>query len=247
MWRGARWGERWPAWIATGWLVAAAMPAAASSFSLSPIRIYLSPTHRIGVITLRNDGDSAVTIQLGPCAWTQPGGEDHYQATDDLIATPPVFSVAPHGRQIVRVALRRHEDGDREGDYRLFFQEVPQPQSASFTGLRIYLRIGVPLFVDPKPAPKGSLLWQARALGPHELAILATNNGAAHIEVTHFELQAGSGSPPVHVDAARYVLPGSTVSWRVMLPQSLEAHGALHIRGFTDQGEVFADANYAAS
>ena len=233
--------------MTAGLLAAAAIPAAASTFSLSPIRIYLSPAHRIGVITLRNDGDDAVTVQVSPYAWSQPQGEDRYQATDDLIATPPVFSVAPHARQIVRVALREQEAGQREGDYRLFFQEVPQPHAASFNGLRIYLRIGVPLFVVRSPSQKGSLAWQARPAGPHELEILATNSGAAHIEVTGFDLESGSHAPPVHVATARYVLPGSTVSWKVMLPKGVPAHTALHIRGFTDQGEVFADANYVPS
>lgn len=227
-------------------LAAAALPAAASSFSLSPIRIYLSPTHRIGVITLRNDGDDAVTVQVGPYAWTQPGGEDQYRVTDDLIATPPVFSVAPHARQIVRVALREDAAASGERDYRLFFQEVPQPHSAAFTGLRIYLRIGVPLFVLAGRGDKGSLIWHARVTGPHELEIRATNSGAAHVEVTRFDLEAAH-APPVHVGAARYVLPGSTVSWQVRLPQAVQAHTPLHIRGFTDQGEVFADASYAAS
>lgn len=236
-----------PAWIAAGLLAAAALPAAASSFSLSPIRIYLSSAHRIGVITLRNDGDDAVTIQVRPSAWSQPGGEDHYEGSSDLIATPPVFSVAPHARQIVRVALRDYADSARERDYRLFFQEVPQPRSAAFTGLRIYLRIGVPLFVLPAHAGRGSLAWRARISGPHQLEILATNRGAAHIEVTRFDLETGSHAAPVHVDAARYVLPGSTVSWQVMLPSGVEARGALHIRGMTDQGEVVADATYAAS
>lgn len=233
--------------MAAGLLAAAALPAAASSFSLSPIRIYLSAAHRIGVVTLRNDGDEAVTVQVSSCAWTQPGGEDHYEASSDLIATPPVFSIAPHARQIVRVALRDYEDMTREGDYRLFFQEVPQPHSASFTGLRIYLRIGVPLFVVPSSAAKSSLAWRARASGPHELEILATNSGAEHIEVTGFDVEAGAHAPPVHVATARYLLPGSTVSWRVRLPQGVPANTALHIRGSTDRGEVFADANYAAS
>lgn len=233
--------------MAAGLLAAAALPAAASSFSLSPIRIYLSAAHRIGVVTLRNDGDEAVTVQVSSCAWTQPGGEDHYEASSDLIATPPVFSIAPHARQIVRVALRDYEAMTREGDYRLFFQEVPQPHSASFTGLRIYLRIGVPLFVVPSSAAKSSLAWRARASGPHELEILATNSGAEHIEVTGFDVEAGAHAPPVHVATARYLLPGSTVSWRVRLPKGVPANTALHIRGSTDRGEVFADANYAAS
>lgn len=228
-------------------LAAAVHTAAASSFSLSPIRIYLSSGHRIGVITLRNDGENAVTIQVSPSAWSQPGGEDHYERSRDLIATPPVFSVAPHARQIVRVALRDYEDPARERDYRLFFQEVPQPRSAAFTGLRIYLRIGVPLFVLPTHAGRGSLAWRVRPSGPRQLEILATNRGAAHIEVTRFDLEAGSHAAPIHVDGARYVLPGSTVSWQVMLPSGVEAHAAVRIRGFTDQGEVVADATYAAS
>ena len=229
-----------------GWILAAALaaatPAAASSFTIAPIRVELGPGHTRGVLTLRNEGDAPVTVQVETVAWSQPQGTDQYTATTDLITTPPVFVVAAKSRQIVRVALRRDADAARELPYRLFFQEVPQTDDAAVNGLRVALRLGVPVFVAPlksKAAP--ALTWKASLTSAGELQIEARNQGTAHVQVTGFELTSGSQSQPVRIAGARYVLPDSAVSWKATRPPGFDPSQPLHIHGQSDQGEISAD------
>jgi len=229
-----------------GWILAAALaaatPAAASSFSIAPIRIEMGSGHARGVLTLRNDGDAPVTVQVDSVAWSQPQGTDQYTATPDLITTPPLFVVAAKSQQIVRVALRRDADATRELAYRLFFAEVPQTADPGLNGLRMSLRIGVPVFVAPatsKAAP--ALKWQAMITGPGELEIEARNQGTGHQQVAGFELKSASQPQPVRVSDARYVLPGSAVSWKVRLPKGFDPSLPLRIHGQSDQGEISAD------
>jgi len=228
---------------ARGWLLAlaltAAMPAAASSFSLSPIRVEMGAGRSRGVLTLHNDSDAPVTVQVLSVAWSQPGGADQYAPTHDLITTPPVFVVPANSEQIVRVALRRDADATRELAYRLFFEEVPTETSQSFNGLHVALRIGVPVFIAPAAKPAPALSWQLRRTAGG-LQIEASNHGTAHLQVTDFAVQFGSQSP-VHVSGARYVLPDSAVSWSLAAPTGFDPTAPVHIHGFSDQGEISAD------
>ena len=109
--------------------LAAATPAAASSFSVAPIRVELDKSHRTGVLTLHNEGDTAVVVQVTAVSWRQENGEEHFEEAHEVLVTPPVFEVASKGEQIVRIALKRDADPTTELAYRVFFEEVPRPNS----------------------------------------------------------------------------------------------------------------------
>jgi len=220
--------------------LAAAVPAAASSFSIAPIRVEMGAGRSRGVLTLHNDGAVPVTVQVESVAWSQPGGKDQYGPTHDLITTPPVFVVPANSEQIVRVALRRDADATRELAYRLFFEEVPAQSDKSFNGLQVALRIGIPVFVAPTVKPTAALSWQLRHAAAGRLQIEASNHGTAHLQVTDFAVQFGSQSP-VHVGGARYVLPDSAVSWDLSAPADFDPKAPVHVHGFSDQGEISAD------
>src|SRR5215469_11000812 len=128
-------------------MLAAAGPAAASSISVAPIRVELSGTKRTAVLTVRNADDAPVVVQARPVAWSQRDGEDQLDDTHDLVVTPPLFTVPGKGQQVLRVALLRDADATRELDYRLVLSEVPSSVTPDITGLRVALRITLPVFV----------------------------------------------------------------------------------------------------
>ena len=225
------------------WL-AAAGSAAAGSFSLAPIRLEMDRGHSTGVLTLHNDADAPVTIQIETVAWSQPADADHYAPSRDLIVTPPVFVVPPKGEQIVRVARRAKADADSELPYRLFFQEVPDSTPQSGTGLKIALRVGIPVFViAPGAAPE--LTFSAASDTAGALEITATNHGRAHVQITDFEVRNESGAVLGAVSGSRYLLPGASARWTVT-PAGATPSGVLKIRGHGDRGEIAADVELAA-
>ena len=69
--------------------------------------------------------------------------------------SPPIATIAPDKEQIIRVGLRRAPDKERELSYRLFLQEVPAPPKPGFQGLQVALRVGLPVFVQPKRSGEG--------------------------------------------------------------------------------------------
>jgi fimbrial chaperone protein len=231
----------------TAWMLmfAAAGPAAAGTFSIAPVRIELSGAQRTAVLTVHNDDAAALVVQVSTLNWAQAAGEEEYAVTRELLATPPVFTLPPNGEQIVRVALRRDPDAARELDYRLLLAEVPQPVDKSFTGLRVALRLSIPVFVKAvSPAP-AALAWRAQWQADGQLAVSASNAGQAHVQVSDFTLRVAGSEATARGVVSRYVLPGSAVTWKIAPPTGVAQGSAMTIHGASDQGDFQADVALA--
>ena len=222
--------------------VAIAAPAAASTFNISPIRAQLTGSHRTEALTLINADDSPVVVQVRVVSWSQKDGTEQLEDTRELLATPPVLQIPANGQQIVRVALRRDPDPAQELTYRVVFEEVPQAAAKDFTGLRVALRLSIPVFVAPahgKANPQ--VAWESRWLPNGQLELAATNSGSGHLQITDFEAQFPGSLMPLRGMTSKYVLPGSRMSWVLTPPADATRQGAIPIRGHSDQGDFSAD------
>jgi fimbrial chaperone protein len=234
-----------PAWITcflAMCLLATATTAVAGSFSISPLRVELASKKRIEALTVRNEQDSEVVIQAVVQEWTQVNGQDMLTATHDAFATPAVFTLPGKGVQVVRVALRRDADNNRELTYRLLLQEVPPAAPKDFTGLQVSLRLSLPIFVTPTSDAKSALTWHAKWSNDGKLTVDAVNTGTAHLQVMDFTLQFGDQAiNQAHQPVSKYVLPGSRMTWTVTPPAEASRTAAMKAHVYSDQGEFDAD------
>jgi fimbrial chaperone protein len=222
--------------------VFASASAAASTFTISPIRAQLSSAHRTEALTLTNVEDSPVVVQVRVVSWSQKDGAEKLEDTRELLSTPPVLQIAPNGQQIIRVALRRDPDPTQELTYRVIFEEVPQAAPKEFSGLRVALHLSVPIFVAPAQGKvSAQVAWQSRWLPNGQLEVAATNSGNGHLQVTDFEAQFPGSLMPLRGISSKYVLPGSRMSWVLTPPADAKRQGAIPIRGHSDQGDFSAD------
>lgn len=226
-------GARWR--LACLLASALAGTASAGTFSISPIRVELGASQRTAVLTVHNEEDKPVLVQATVLAWKQAGGEDQTEATRDLLVTPPVFTIGPNADQVLRVALRGQPDPARELDYRLLLAEVPGPPEQGFTGLRLALRLSLPVFVTPAHAAP-HVEWRLERAADGALSLVAENSGNQHLQLSDFRLRFGDDAHAMHVGVMRYVLPGSRVGWPVTLPEGADPAAALSVQGFGDQG-----------
>ena len=226
------------AWLAAG-------TAAAGSFSLAPIRVELDSGHGTGVLTLRNEADAPVTIQIESVAWSQSDEADQYEPTRDLIVTPPVFVVPPKSEQIVRVARRASPVPGREIAYRLFFEEIPDSTPLAGNGLKVALRVGVPAFLS-SPGVTPNLSFSAQPGKDGAVELTATNPGNAHVQIIDFVVRSSTGSIIGEVRGSRYLLAGSSAHWTLSPAGNETPSGVLSIRGHSDHGEIAAEAALAA-
>ena len=221
---------------------ATAAPANASTFNISPIRAQLSAGHPTEALTIVNAEDNPVVVQVRVVSWSQKSGEEELNETHDLLATPPVLQMPANGQQVIRVALRRAPDPTQELTYRVILQEVPQAAPKDFIGLRVALRLSIPVFVAPaqgKASPQ--VAWESHWLPNGQLELAAVNNGSGHLQITDFEAQCPGSLMPLRGVTSKYVLPGSRMSWTLTPPADATRQGAIPIRGHSDQGDFSAE------
>jgi fimbrial chaperone protein len=217
--------------------------ALAGSLSVSPIRIEIAAGQRSVTLIVRNDGEQTTVVQTQLMAWSQGDNEDRLEPTTDLLASPPIFELVPGGVQIVRLALRRPADADRERAYRIVVSEVPGPPQPGFTGATFALRLSLPVFVDAavaKSAPQ--LAWSGAGGADGGIELTATNTGTRHIQLRTVDvLHDGPGVDGRHA-GPWYVLPGQRRSVTIApLPGRTIATDRVRIHADTDAGIVAAD------
>jgi fimbrial chaperone protein len=218
-------------------------PAQAGSFSISPLRADLSASARTGALTLRNQETAPVVVQAQAMLWEQADGQEQLTPTRDILVNPAVFTLPANGSQLVRVALRRPVDAQRELTYRLILTEVPQPASPDFNGLNVALRLSLPVFVAPSAAKaEARLEWTAGRTADGSIAITARNAGNAHARVLNFNVSPAAGSKPwIPQDVTAYILPGQARTWTLDNKQNEATSSSdwhrLRVKGTTEAGD----------
>lgn len=227
-------------------LLASPMPVLAGSFSVNPVRVDLSAKQPVASVTVRNDGAEPTVVQLELMGWGQADNNDVYDSTSELLATPPLFTVPPGGSRVVRIGLRRRPDPLHELTYRLYLQEVPPPMDADFRGMRMTLRVGVPVFVAAISQTVPDLKWTTVAEPDGKIKLGLTNSGSEHIKIADLELTADSGGP--HSSGvqrvATYVLPGQKREWLLQMDGPVAPGSKVRIKAHTD-GHAELAANLA--
>lgn len=190
-------------------LLGTAMPAAAGVFSVTPVRIYMTPRDRAVAVTLTNEGDTAIALQADLHAWKQSAdGTDELVLTEDLVLSPPIIKLGPRARQVVRLALARPADNAQQLTYRLIVREVPEvtaPKDRT-VAVPIALALSMPVFVTPPPA-KRQLACEVER-GSAALQTACRNDGSAYAQVRQLTLARG-GAQLAQFEGGVYVLPGA--------------------------------------
>lgn len=221
------------------WLLTLLMPclAGAAGWEIDPIRVALSAKQPTATVTVKNESDQSTTIQIQAVSWSQKEGKDIYSPSSELIVSPPIVSIAAHGEQVIRVGLRHKANNTIESAYRINLQELPSPSSPEFSGVKVALRIGLPVFVQPKTGnstPKTA--WSAVRGSAGVLNISVINQGNTHMQVSDFSVYAkGHEAAIASMSGTSYVLAGQTHEWQLKTRDSEPvSDGRLHLKAYTD-------------
>jgi fimbrial chaperone protein len=206
-----------PALLAS--MLAAVPLARAGEFSVNPLRVALDQRNKAAEVVIRNDDATPLRMQVQAMGWSQDdAGRDRYEPAEGLLYFPRVLEIPPGESRTVRVGVRA-APVTREEAYRLFLEEMPLPNApaaASGASLRVFLRVGVAVFVGPASrstavetdepgVQRGTVQWSVR------------NTGSVHVRADRFEL-AGYASDGTrlfgHEIPERYVLAGVTKTVR---------------------------------
>jgi fimbrial chaperone protein len=185
--------------------------AHAGSFSIVPVRLEVKLPRRAASFEIQNTGEQASQIQVERYRWVaEKDGDDQLEPTDDIVATPPILTLAPGQKQVVRVLLSGAPDTQREQSFRLILQETalndPPPNT-----VQTLLRISMPVFITP-PGAKPNLAWTAER-GADGWVLVVENTGNAHAQISAARTPAGDD-----IRLAGYLLPGESRRIQVGIP-----------------------------
>lgn len=211
--------------------------ASAGVFTVTPVRIYMTPKDRAIAVTITNEGDSPVVLQADLNVWRQkPDGTDEMTATEDLILSPPIVKLAPKGRQVVRLALLVPQDAARQLTYRMILREIPEATASkkSTVDVPIALAISMPVFITPASAKREMSCSAARG-DAKSLAITCANSGTAYSQIREISVKR-KDKVEAHFEGGIYVLPGARKTIPVPTMQPV-ADGAVQLAVSFDDGK----------
>ncbi|MGE5469556.1 MAG: molecular chaperone [Bacteroidota bacterium] len=221
-------------------------PVQAGGMKVGPILVNLGADAQTSVLTLENSGTSPSLIQLQLVEWTAPKGEDEYKPSQDIVVTPPIFTLQPGHPQIVRVGINRDPHPERELAYRLFIEEVPPPPKPGQQGLQIALRLSVPIFVQAPKASQHAVRWRATEGPGHSITLKATNDGNKHARLQAITLRATASDKVIaSLQPAAYLLPGQTRKWVIPAKEALPT-ARLRLAAEYDGGAIDANLDVEA-
>jgi fimbrial chaperone protein len=198
----------------------ASLPAAAGEFVINPLRVSLDQSTRASEVVVRNDDKVPLRMQVEAMSWSQGGeGPDQYLPAEGLLYFPRTMEIPPGDSRVIRVGVRV-APVTREEAYRLFIEELPTAaaadEPAAGTSLRVFLRVGVAVFVGPaKPERSGEI---ARLdLKGRQVEWTVANKGNVHFRADQVELVGSARDGTrlfVQPFQERYFLAGVTRTLR---------------------------------
>ncbi len=210
------------------------LPAAAGNFAVSPIRIDFDHNVRNGAITVTNDAQSELKLQIRLVEWLQDwDGKDGYRESDELIYFPRIATLAPGEKRVVRVGLRGAPAQPQERSYRLFIEDIPEKTTQQGSRLAIAVRFGVPLFVRPaKETIDGEI--EALRLDQGKLYVRVRNIGNVHFRIA--SVNAFQDGQSLGEAAGWYLLPGAARDHLIEIPAGqCHAPGRLDVTVTSDR------------
>lgn len=188
--------------------------AGASSLRVAPATIELPADARAATLTLRNDGAVPANYQIRVFGWSQEGGTERLEQTDDVVASPPITSVGPGVDYIVRIVRLSRRPVISEESYRVIVDELPDGGTGRNGTVTFLVRYSIPVFFTPAGSSRTGLAWRL-GLDGGDLVLNASNPGPRRIRVANLALSDAVGRTVALADGlAGYVLAGAVRVWR---------------------------------
>lgn len=201
-----------------GWM-AMAPSAQAADFGVVPLKVLLSGAKSTEVLTIHNNAQQPLRLQVEGRKWTQgTDGAWHLAETDDLIFSPELLTIAANGDATLRVGTLEQAD-ETELSYRVLLTEIHDETQAPAPGLNLNVRtqVSLPVFVDPKGAAPQPVLTAA-ARQQNALHLTVQNKGNARIDAQGIAVDLLDASGKV-VESAQgtssYALAGASMEVEV--------------------------------
>ena len=209
------------------------IPAICADLQVAPVSITLPADKTADAIWLSNPGTKPLQAQVRVLQWVQADGADHLMPTTELMASPPMLSIMPGQRQMVRVMRMggQQPPASTEQSFRIVIDEIPT--QGRDPGLQFALRYSLPVFISGQDITPPALSWRVEREG-QAVWLRATNTGGSHARISDVTFITQDGrSIPLSKGLYGYALANNERRWE--LPRESKV--------FLDGGTVKATIN----
>ena len=203
-----------------------ALPAAAATFKVSPIQIFLSAGKTSELLAVENQSSESVRLQVTAFAWNQTlRGEIELAPTEDVVFFPALLTLEPGKERKIRIGVSKPA-GAVERTYRVFVEELPPLEKPSEVGnrseVKVLTRFGVPIFVQPAKLSRGGAIENAKLeSGTVKFQVKNTGNAAFSLISVRASGAGADGNRTFENQAAGwYVLAGGERVYEIAIPEA---------------------------
>jgi fimbrial chaperone protein len=190
-----------------------AQVAQTQELSVQPVNIFLAPGQKATSLSVTNTGKSETGIQIRTFDWNQKGDDDQLVASQIVVASPPLITIAPGSTQVVRLILRQ-APRDQEATYRILLDQLPPPPEAGV--VRVVLRMSIPIFAMPVARAAPRLRFHVEPVSGGGIDLVGVNDGLSHEALRDIVLTTGDGHQlKAAAKGSPYILAGSTRHWHI--------------------------------
>jgi fimbrial chaperone protein len=216
----------------------APLAARANSLQVSPVLFELPPGRNTATLSLQNQGDQPMTVQMRVFRWRNGDSGDQLDPASDLAASPPFAQIAPGGSQTVRLVHMSGAPITGEDAYRILVDELPPPDAAQGRTVTLLVRHSIPIFLEGPGATRPAVAWSAR-LDSGAYRLKAVNTGGRRLRASNVRLYDAQGRVLAYQSGLMgYVLGGSSVDWKVPADPNAQAAPPVRLGLDTDQGPL---------
>jgi fimbrial chaperone protein len=225
---------------------------AASSVLIWPINPIIEAESNAAALWLENRGQEPVRLQVRVLGWSQQAFDDQLEPQQQVVGSPPMATVEPGQRQLVRLIRRQPAPAGQEKAFRIIVDELLPERSLrdNDMGVQFQMRYSVPLFVygagAAVPGKGPARVDKGAAVGPDlrfrivqesgQSWLYVKNSGAVHARMSGASLMHGAAKLDVAQGLLGYVLPASEMRWP--LPAGTPVSGASLLVRVNEQSEA---------
>ena len=119
--------------------------AQAASLRVSPVRVEVQPGAATSSIRLWNNEKRAIGVQVRVFRSKFVDGEEWLEATSDVVASPPMTTLAADSENLVRIVRVSRSPVAADERYRLLVDELPDPKRSKAGMINVLVRQSIPV------------------------------------------------------------------------------------------------------
>jgi fimbrial chaperone protein len=215
-----------------------AQPARAGALRVEPVLLDVPGSGATTSLTLRNDGDKPVHVQIRVFGWTGTQGEPVLVPTSDVVVSPPAATLSPGMEYVVRVVRLSKQPVASEESYRILVDELPDAAQQQGTSIRFALRYSIPVFFSASGVPPAKVAWTMQTKG-NVLTLTAANSGGRRLRIANLKLADAAGAVLLQRKGlVGYALGKSATAWSFPADAQVARHGSLNVLADTEAGSI---------